>query len=444
VSTAVIFSIFSLVAGCDLKYVKGEKPNEIIKFGLQSDLLSFDPFSFQALGEKNTIELLYDRLIYFENNNLKSDLDVSLKIVGRSVVISGIDAETSNKINNIFSSARSSILWKDLFNPFDFKASTKKTKTYLISYNENKNFISNLKSISPLLVVKGDELGSYKIEKFQKGIKVKLVKNLDKKNSNHRIEKIMIRKVKSMSDGLKAVSQNEVDVFIPLSPSSKGDTEPYKDLIFSKSTNKLQKLRLYSKYNEKLALKNIFCSNKKEFTKVLEKSWRLSNKSCFGKKISGVSRDLKIIMGSEYGKQILDLLNQLYLKHTGYKIEYKILDGLKLSEALRSGDFDLYLSIDVESSSLPVLFDSFHSNGRYNSLQIKDPKLDHLLEKASKAATISDFNLFEKQAGARLKKISPFIFEYFRPHVEFVVHKNNNLKFVKSSKKLMKFQKQTD
>jgi ABC-type transport system substrate-binding protein len=448
-STAAIFSLISLTVGCDSGVKKQNKSLKTIKIGLQSDLLSFDPFSFQALGEKNITELLYDRLIYFENNQLKSDFKIVLSLKKNEVLIKNLDPLVRKKIKDIFTKSRSSVLWKEIFKPFDFKRMDNKlnkknssvAETYKIIYSGEKNFISNLKSLAPLLVVEGGPMGQYQIDSFQKGIKLGLIKNPNRKNSKVQVDKILLRKVKSISEGLKSVSQKEIDVFVPFHPSSKGDLEPYNKLLFVKSMNKSQKLRLYSKFGEHSPLQSIFCSNTKEIKKVLEKTWKLKTKSCSKKVKKTKPKNLNVIMSSNYGKQILDLLSQMYLKETGRSIEYEVLDGLKLSERLKSGKFDHYLSIDVESESLPVLFDSFHSKGRYNSLRIQDPKLDKLLQKASQATSIEEFNFLERKARARLKKVLPYIFEYSRPQTLYVVRKNNSLKFLKSSKTLMKFQK---
>ena len=441
-NTAVICSFLGLLGGCDSRNQKKKTDDKNkIKVGVQSDLMSFDPFSFQALGESNITDLLYDRFIYFEDSSLKSDFGIDVRIEGSSLIIKKLEPKLAKKIKDIFEKSRQSILWKDLFRPFDFEIDDDRLKIYKITYKDQMNFISNLKSLAPLLIVDGDVRGAYKIKNVQKGIKLNLEKNIDWVGSEPRLKKITLKKIKTVSDGLKQVSQKEIDVFLPFHPSKKGDLEPYQDLDFVKSPDRFQKLRLYSKYGKPSALKSLFCKNKEEISKVLEKSWALKSKTCDKKDEPVLPEDLKIIMSSDYGQKILDLLAQAYKKESGKNLEYEVLDSLKLSERLRSGNFDHYLSLDVEFKDMPVLFDSFHSKGRYNSLKINDSELDALLVRAGKARTLKTFEKFEDLSRARLKEVAPYVFEYSRPHTDFVVLKNNKIKILKSSKKLMNFQK---
>ena len=80
-----------------------------------------------------------------------------------------------------------SLLWKAVFEAFSFEKANEDSGSYKIAYSGEHNFISNLKTLAPLLVIEGKSYGAYQIDSFKKGMSLELVKNLDYKKNASRL-----------------------------------------------------------------------------------------------------------------------------------------------------------------------------------------------------------------------------------------------------------------
>jgi hypothetical protein len=237
VNTAVIFS-FSFQTSCIEKTKKSRTP---IKIGVQSDLLSFDPLSFQSLGEKKVIDLLYGRALYIKDNQIKTDFNTKVTLADHKITFKALSKNEKKLLSEVFKKGSKSTLWKSVFTDFDFRENS-------IYYLKKENFISNLKTLMPLLRVKGDGYGEYEVQEHQKGIKVLLAKKNNLNKNKKRASKILVKRVKTFSGGLDQVYNQDLDVFLPNESPKKNELKAYKDLDVVYSNDQTENLRLYFKY----------------------------------------------------------------------------------------------------------------------------------------------------------------------------------------------------
>lgn len=416
-STVVIFS------GCSPKNDPVAPPD--LRIGVTTDLLSFDPFSFQSLGERDITDLIYGSLFIINNEKLSSKYLKNIKIEKGALVFDKVEGPLFLKIKSIFDKGNESVLWKDVFSKF-------KLEETRISYLEKKDFIAQLKTLSSLIVFKGD--GPYRIEKFIKGQRVNLLAKTD-----DIVKRLAIIRVKDNKTGLDLVKSKDLDLYYPSRPFEKGVIQAYKGLRAIKSEEFEMKLRLYQKFGVRSSLEEVYCKNKSGFLKVLGEGWVLEKDACNLKGRRKASST--IIYSDRYNLKFLDFLYDHYQKQVGGSFSYKMLKSSDLTNTLKMGQFDQHLSLEKIGRSTPVFYDSFHTEGRYNTYRVRDSNLDEKLIKSSESINLKGFYAAESEARNRLLKILPVVFSYSRPAITYVKRKDFKSFQAKPSKRLIFFKK---
>ncbi len=416
-STVVIFS------GCSPKESKILAPD--LKIGVTTDLLSFDPFSFQSLGERDITDLIYGSLFTIDKEQISSEYLEDIKIKENTLIFDKVDKPLFLKVKSVFDKGNKSVLWKDIFSRF-------KLEETRISYLEEKDFIAQLKTLSSLIVFEGE--GPYKIEKFIKGQRINLISK-----KSYIVERLSIRRVKDNKTGLDLVKSEELDLYYPGRPFEKGVVEAYKELEAIGSKEFDMKLRMYQKFGKRSSLEKVYCENKVGFEKVLGPGWTLEKDLCEYNKES--RKPLRIIYSDRYNLKFLDYLGDHYKKQIGGAFNYQMLKSSDLTNTLKMGQFDYHLSLEKTGKSTPVFYDSFHTKGQYNTYGVKDGILDAKLAEASQSVDLKGFSNLETVARKRLLKVLPVLFSYSKPAIDYVKRKDFQVSTSKSSKRLIFFKK---
>lgn len=427
----LVASIVVICSGCSQPPNKALEAKlktkaDSIKIGVTTDLLSFDPFSFQSLGERKVIDLIYGRFFTFESHpngsQIRSNYLTGLRLEKNKLSFNSMDDELFLKIKNVFEKGNSSVLWKTIFLQFDLYKDS-------ITYKNKSDFIGQLKNLAPLLVFENE--GVYKVKEHIKGQKVVLTTE-----DKSLIKNLIVLRVKDSQSGIKLVESKGLDVFYPGSLFSKGLIEAYKNITAVKAEDQFLYLRLYYKFKGKNPLSKSYCLNKIGIKKMLGDRWVLEKDSCLETE-DEPAKKLYIIYSDSFGMKVLDFLFDKYKNSKGKKIDYEELKSTKLTKVLKMGRFDYYLSLEKLSRTTPVMFDSFHSKGRYNTYRLNDVKLDLLLDKVSESTDLKAFDSFSTQARKRLFEVMPLVFSYKMPVINYIKHSENERISLKSSKRLI-------
>lgn len=416
----LVASTVVICSGCDNSSQK--EGSDFVKIGVSTDLLSFDPFSFQSLGERDVIDLIYDRLFEIEGLEVKSNYLKNLKIHKKKISFDKMSDELFGETQAVFFKGKSSVLWKDVFNQF-------KLERTQIKYLKGEDFIAQLKTLWPLLVFEG--YGAYKVVSHIKGVSLTL-----KSSRSDVAENLKIIRVKENQVGIDMVLSGAVDIYFPSMPFSKGLLGAYKNLEINESKSDHLKLRMYHKFGAETGLGRVYCNNQKDFEKMLGVEWRLEEKACDSSE-SLEQKDISLIYSDRVLMKYLDFLHNRLKEKTGASLNYDMKSSLNLTKVLKMGQFDHHLSLERIGEKTPVLKDSFHSKGRYNSYRLKDPLLDRELEKLSKSSSLESYKRFEQVAKKRLNEVLPLSFSYTKPLIESIRLKSSIKCSSKSSKRLI-------
>ncbi len=413
VSTAAIFS------GCDFK--KPVKQEEL-KIGVSYDLMSFDPFSFQSLGERDVIDLIYSRLLEIDGGKIQSDYLSNIRLNERSIKFDKMDDETFAKAKAVFFKGKHSVLWKSVFDKFALSRSS-------IIYKGENDYLAQVLTLWPLLVM--EEKGFYKVSEHKKGRYVSL-----ESNDSKLIEKLKIIRVKDHQTALDMILKKDLDYYFPSKAFSKDFLKPYKDIEVVKSKDRATKLRLYYKFGKNTQMNSIFCSNQKDFQKLLDSDWVLEKDQCgkvINEKVSKVD-SLKLLYSNRSLMKFADFFSNLLKTQTGIDLEYELKSSLDLTKSLKMGQFDLHLSLESEKLDQFVLKDSFHTDGVYNTYKVSDKALDKSLEKSSKTMNFKEFESINAFSRKRLDEVLPLVFSYTKPAVKYIKLKSSKKHSSKSLK----------
>lgn len=226
----------------------------MLKIGVQTELLSFYPLSFNSLGESLIMSLLNYRPLsedYLNKRLLNNKLGTRLPLPSELNISEIADLGLQLKL------IQTSPLWKSISK--DFKIIDKD-----LIYTNDKNFIFNLKALAPLLVLKRGDKIPYKIKFHQKGQYVDLEANPSYLgHSSLKYKNIKFIKVKKINDGPKLVKAKQIDVFIPAN-----EIEVSEGFYLLKDKKKFKRLSLYNKFDSNNFLAKFYCGKKRRDCKV--------------------------------------------------------------------------------------------------------------------------------------------------------------------------------
>lgn len=404
VSTGVIFSLTS----CDYKSDQEsffKKQGKKLVIGTLTDLMAIDPYSVNSLGETFVKSLLYSQVFYIENNKFKSQyFKINFDGNALKIIKNKTDLVALKDINKAYTKLKNSALWKSALKGVSFSE-----KSGFVC-EETKNCISKITGIIKLVKLK--KLGAFSVLQFVKGQSL-LLKN--KKTGNI----VYFVKMKDIEDGEKLLMAGKLDIVLPVSDLM---SQRKQSLSYFHHKNKMLRLTLYKKFKQPLdgQFYRSLCDSKKTIDKVF-KSWKSKYNICSDKRNITFHQKNKTIAvsNSNYLIKIFDIIKPKVTNNLTYEKK----SSMELVKVLKNGNYDLYLSEEIFDATYPVLYSAFHSLGAFNSLQIKDKKLDSILEKASEAKTLQEFNTFSNLAKVRVNHIEPILFRFEKTFVEFIVKK---------------------
>lgn len=434
-STAVIFSFILL--SCAKRASKESATPDFFQIGVQTDLLSLDRFSFQSLGETDIKDLLYDPLFYIENKKIKSDIIPHFKILDHKIKLETKDPKLLADIKDNFKKYKESVLWSYTFKDFELEKDS-------VVYKKKEGFFFALINFVKVFKLEGKRYGAYKAENLVKGLRVDLIKNKNwilKDRVGDYKKNLRVQRIKSTKMGLESLHSKKIKVFVPSEVFNKDILDIYKERIeVSFSKDKKYNLSFYSKMaSYDFLLLEVFCSNKKNLQKALTTNWMLVKDKCSSKKdlLKNESRNIRFVFSNPNFQAFLEVYAELLKNKKGLFAKINLLKERNLAEVLQKGGFDYYFSLDVDFSSHIFYYESYHSKGRYNSLKVKNTKLDLLLDQSLKASTLKDFYSFQEKIKGEWQELEPFLFRFTSPKVEFIKEKDASFVESKSLKRLM-------
>jgi hypothetical protein len=382
------------------------------RIGVQTQLLSVDPFSVNALGEKKAIDLLEPKLIKILNKK-------SFVSEYGDIVFDGYSLNTPNtslkiEIKKSFKRVKNSSLWGLQFK--DFKYDESKGIVCL----SKEACVSKFITLSSLL--RSKKYALYKTLKFKKGSELRL--GLIK--SSTALPKIItFRRVKNVNDGLSFLRQKKIDLFYP----HESLLDKKDDLFFVKKEGASLRLSLFMKYQDGLSkpFLKALCASIQTLKRSF-KDWRLTKNICDDNRNIrfSSSAQIKAIGDSKNTNKLFDVLYQN--KTNDLKIDYRVLKPFSLTKVLKAGDFDFYVSEETYDKSYPVLYEAFHSEGQFNTLKYKNKKLDKTLESSKGVGTLEEFYKQQETIKNVLNAIESVLIRFERDNVDLVYRKQDSNK----------------
>jgi len=408
-STGVICSLFFSSCTLEQSTLSQNDTERPFLIGVQTELLSLNTLSVNSLGENLVLDLIEPKLFYFdESNELKSFYGVT-KFNGKTLFSN--DSQLNKALLASFKKIKGSPLWSSNFKDFTIEKAEK------IACKLNEFCLDKFVSLIGLL--RSTEFADYEVTSFDKTRSVSLNKiNKDAIGP----QKINVVRFKKALDALLYLSEERLDLFHPNeSVASKNN-----DLVFKSSDHKYMRLSLYKKSSATLSkdFKKSFCNSEKTIKKSFS-DWKTDYSFCKNKSnIRFKSKKLiKVVSDTKLVIKMFDIIFQN--KPINLKIDYKFFKAFKLTNVLKKGDFDLYLTEEQYDESYNLMFEAYHSKGVYNTLKISNKALDKALDKTKKMTSFSDYFAQQKRIKKALDDVEPLVLRLRKPFYEFIYNKNS-------------------
>ncbi len=407
----LLVSLIFIFSSCSDKKLK--KSRNSLRIGGSFNLLTLDQYSVNALGDSFLYKLIYDQVIDLSKGRMKSKFLKNVYIKERSLFFDEIDEHLYNDLFASYKEGLSSVLWSSHF------------KKYRLStqglMNKGEGSFEDLKIISSYWMLKGKNFGRYKVKKVLKNQRVTLI-------SKEKRKKVTLYRVKSQAQGVKSVSAGELDVYINDSALGSSYKNLFKNLNFIKDKEKSIYLRLYKKDTIVNYLGESIAATMEQTRKLIDRDFAL-NKKMIGqsqKKIKDFKK-IEIIFNDQSLEKVVDTWSLEYKSITGKEAFYESLSDNRLSKKLSKGIFDYYFSLEVEGGDSGVYFESFHTQGKYNTFKLSSRELDLLLEKKRKSWDLVERRTFDLSARRLLRELDFIVLEWKAPFYGHVTTKDLSL-----------------
>jgi len=415
----VFLNLFCLLVFCSLtscsQKEKAGQEEIALRIGGSFSLLSLDQFSINSLGDSFIYSLIYDDVFKIEETRVSSSILSNLKLEAQSLSFKRLKKEVFNDLLTSYKEGLKSALWASHFKKFKLLNGSLK--------NLGSGSLQDLKIISSYFKLKGSRYGRYKVVDLIKNQRLKL-------RRKEKIDSILplsltFYKQKSLAQGLKSIQARKTDVYINMSELIDGDVkESLPSLNFIQDQSRSAFLRLYKKQNAHNYLEKTLKESMPQIRKVLNKSLvkNFEIKST-ASKTPFKHKDLRVFFNKSENQKILDVLYPVYKALSGREIVYETTADRKLYKALVSGDFDYYLSFDIEEKMKKVSFQAFHSLGKYNTYRLKSRDLDLVLDRLKGEWDLVKRDALNKKALKVLSSLPFVVFEFESPHYKMITHK---------------------
>lgn len=413
---------FLILGGCTKSADLKEKPKSL-KIGGSFSLLSLDQYSINSLGDSLIYSLLYDDVFKLNENKISSKILNDIKLRDKSLFFNKVSKNLFVELNKSYSEGLKSPLWSSHFKRFKLNNQSLK--------NLGKGSLQDLKIISSYFKLKGERFGRYRVADLIKNQRLKLEKKkLD--GLSHLPSKITFYKIKSIGQGLKSLQARRIDFYINSNTViDESLRSGFKNLKFIKDKEKSVFLRLYKKQDEKNYLAKTIKQSMPQIKKVLSKDFVKNKESLkFELKPDESYKDLRLLFNESSYQKVLDIWSPVYTSLSGRDLIYSSLSDQSLYKALVSGEFEYYLSFDVEKKKKEVSYESFHSLGKYNTYRLKSSSLDLVLEQKLKEWNLENRKKLNDKALKALSILPYVVLEYEAPYFKIVVHKDMDLRMV--------------